>query len=310
MITVFGSLNTDLVVAVPALPKTGETVKGPDYQVFAGGKGGNQALASRRAGADVAMIGAVGHDEFANIATATLVSDGVDISGVQTVDGPTGLAFIAVDAAGRNQIVVASGANARADADTLPDRLGPSATLILQMELPGAEIEKAIHHGRRAEAFVLLNVAPFQPLPREKYAAVDVLILNEGEARALAASLDRDNEPELFCAEMSSDFGIYTVVTRGGEGAVAHDGAALFQVASPKLGAIDTTGAGDAFVGAFAAAIDADREFPRALAEGVAAGSLACTVTGAQPSIPPRTTISSLADELVVSRSARIANDR
>lgn len=300
MITVFGSLNADLVVAVPALPAVGETVKGPDYQVFPGGKGANQALAARRAGADVAMVGAIGSDEFGRIATSLLDEAKIELSGLRIMDAPTGLAFIAVDGAGQNQIVVASGANARVSAAQLTGRLAPGAVLVMQLELPLREVEAAIRHGRDVGARIVLNAAPFQPIDPACLSAIDMVIVNESEARGLAGALGVSGPLDALAEHLAKARSIKVIVTRGGDEVIAHDGDRQLRVVPPRLAVVDTTGAGDAFVGAFAAATDRGADFPRALAEGAAAGSLACMVTGAQPSLPEAAAIAHLADEIIV----------
>ncbi len=298
MIVVFGSVNADLVVAVERLPAPGETVKGPDHQIFPGGKGANQALAAQRAGAGVALVGAVGEDGFADAALALLRAGGIDLTGVKRVDSPTGLALIAVDVKGGNQIVVASGANMAVDAAGLENRLDRQTTLVLQLELPLPQISTAIATGREAGARMVLNAAPYQPISLDDCAALDVLIVNEGEARALAAAYSLPAEPELFAASFAARNAASVVVTLGGNGVAAHDGNRLIRFAAPDVSVVDTTGAGDAFVGAFSAAIDGGRGFRRAVTEGVAAGSLACTVTGAQPGLPFADAIADAADRL------------
>ncbi|MCX2724155.1 ribokinase [Roseibium salinum] len=299
MITVFGSINLDLVVAVPRLPKAGETISGPDHQTFAGGKGANQAVAARRAGATVRMIGAVGRDAFAELALVNMRDAGVDLSGVKALDGTTGLAFIGIDPAGENQIIVASGTNARVEADWLAGGLGPQDLLMLQGETPFAEVERAMDLARQCGASVFWNPAP---VPREDAAAcleaVGTLVVNESEAAELAGRIGMPGEPEAFLDHMATSFRA-VVVTLGASGVVAGKGEDRFRFGSPKIEAVDTTGAGDAFCGALAAALDLRLPFERAVREGVAAGALACTVTGAQSSAPLKADIRRLADQIV-----------
>ena len=167
MIIVFGSITMDIFMSVPHLPRTGETVIAPAYEMSPGGKGANQALAARRAGAHVMMIGAVGKDPFAKIGTALMDDAGVDLSAMAHVDAPTGAAFITVDAKGENAITVASGANAFASAKSLAHvPLGPKGTLLMQREVPEAEQIEAARIARAKGARVLLNVAPeiFTPI--------------------------------------------------------------------------------------------------------------------------------------------------
>lgn len=299
MITVFGSINLDLVVSVPRLPKAGETITGPDHQTFAGGKGANQALAARRAGADVRMVGAVGSDAFAGLALANMREAGVDLSGVRDLDGATGLAFIGIDPAGENQIIVASGANARVSADWLTNVLSAGDTLVLQGETPFGEVEKAVRLATRIGARPFWNPAP---VPRADIggilAAAATLVVNESEAAEVAESLGIAAEPAAFVDALATEERA-VVVTLGAAGVVAGLASERVRLSSPRIEAVDTTGAGDAFCGALACALDCDTPFVRALKEGVAAGALACTVTGAQSSAPAKQEIARLADQIV-----------
>ncbi|HSY88864.1 MAG TPA: PfkB family carbohydrate kinase, partial [Verrucomicrobiae bacterium] len=179
MILVFGSLNVDLVVRVKSLPRPGETVLGPSYDVVAGGKGANQALAAARAGAKTAMVGAVGSDDFATTALAELSAAGVDLTGVARRGPRTGAAFITVDRKGENEIVVASGANLKTRQSQVAEAaLGSGTLVVLQMEVPPAQNWALARRATARGARVLLNVAPAQPLPAEALAAVDWLVAN------------------------------------------------------------------------------------------------------------------------------------
>ncbi|WP_181704652.1 ribokinase [Chthonobacter rhizosphaerae] len=286
MIVVFGSINVDLVTAVPRLPGPGETVKGPGYRTFPGGKGANQALAARRAGASVAMVGAVGDDGFRAEALSLLDAAGVDLSGVAAADAPTGIALIAVDERAENQIVVASGANALADPAGVASRIGAGDWLLLQFEVPDAAVLAAAEAAKRAGARVILNAAPAGPVPTALAALLDVLIVNEHEAAEVAASAGLPDEPKAFAAAWAARTGGACVVTLGAEGAFAASGGETVSVAPPAVTVVDTTAAGDGFVGAFAAALDRGASLADALLDGVAAGSLAVEAAGAQPSLP------------------------
>lgn len=298
MITVFGSINLDLVVAVPRLPTAGETVSGRDHQTFPGGKGANQALAARQAGADVKMIGAVGKDSFADLALASLRQSGVDLSGVRVLPGSTGLALIGIDAAGENQIIVASGTNARVEAAWLEGNLAAGDTLMMQGEVPYSEASDAAQRAGRAGVSVFWNPAPVpQGDLRACLEAASTVVVNESEAAAIGAGLGMDGEPESFAESLATPERAI-IVTLGVGGVVARTGTARYRFRSPKVDAVDTTGAGDAFCGAVAAALDRGAPFERALKEGVAAGALACTVTGAQSSAPVRADIARLADQV------------
>lgn len=298
MITVFGSINLDLVVALPRLPTAGETVSGRDHQTFPGGKGANQALAARRAGAEVRMVGAVGQDSFAALALENLRDSGVDLSGVHTMAGSTGLAFIGVDPAGENQIIVASGTNARVDAGWLENRLSPGGTLMVQGEVPFPEVVRAGRLAREAGTSVFWNPAPVAE--GDLLGCFDVagtVVVNTSEAVTIAERLGIAGDPETFAESLATPMRSI-IVTLGADGVVAHDGTARYRFGSPRVDAVDSTGAGDAFCGAVAAALDQKVPFERALKEGVAAGALACTVTGAQSSAPLRQDIVRLADRI------------
>jgi len=296
MITVFGSLNVDLVTPVERLPGAGETVLGPGYALHPGGKGANQALAARRAGAEVTLVGAVGRDGFAEIALGLLAQDGVDLSHVARVEAPTGAAFIAVDAAGSNQIVVAAGANALARADAVEAlKPGEGDLLLLQREVPEGECLRAARAMRAGGGRVILNLAPAgEPAP-ELLALTDILIVNEHEALILAGSLGwTETEPDAIARRIDGERGIACIVTLGAAGAVGWHGGVRRRLEAPMVEAVDTVAAGDSFVGAFAAALQAGFGFSGALQRGLAAGSLACTVAGAQPSVPYREAIEAL----------------
>ena len=288
MIVVFGSINIDLVTHVEAIARPGETVLGPGYETIPGGKGANQALAARRAGADVAMVGAVGRDGFAQAALALLLADGIDLSCVARVDAPTGAAFISVDAAGQNAITVAAGANRLARAAQLELRgIGPGDTLLLQRETPDDETLAAARFAKARGARVMLNLAPAGPLSRAALADLDVLLMNEHEAAYLGAHLQlSDSSPEGVAAELDRSHGLAAIVTLGAAGAMGWSGGVRYAFAAPKVEVADTTAAGDSFAGAFACALDGGADFAGAMRHGLAAGSLACTRAGAQPSIP------------------------
>lgn len=296
MIVVFGSLNVDLVTPVARLPGVGETVIGPGYAVHPGGKGANQALAARRAGGEVVLVGAVGRDGFAEITLSLLAEDGVDLSRVARVEAPTGAAFIAVDAAGSNQIVVAAGANALARADALAGMaLGEGDILLLQREVPEDECLTAARLMKRAGGRVVLNLAPAGPPADELLGCLDVLVVNEHEALVLAQSLGwPEREPDDIARRCDAERRLACIVTLGGEGVVGWHGGVRRRLAAPVVAVVDTVAAGDSFTGAFAAALSAGYGFSGALQHGLAAGSLACTVAGAQPSVPRRDAIEAL----------------
>ena len=297
MIVVFGSINVDLVTRVTKIPAPGETVLGPSYSVIPGGKGANQALAARRAGAQVSLAGAVGADGFAESALALLRADGVDLSAVATVEAPTGAAFISVDAKGENAIVVAAGANALARASQLAAlSLGKGDILLLQREVPDVEGEAAAHAARARGARVVLNLAPAGAITESWLRALDVLMMNEHEAQAVSDTFQLgERDPVAIARAVDARFGVAAIVTLGAAGAAAWTGGVQHRVAAPRVTVVDTTAAGDAFTGAFAAALERGLALPAAMREGAAAGSLACTLPGAQPSLALRAAITALA---------------
>lgn len=287
MVVVFGSINVDFTARVAALPRRGETITGRDLQVSPGGKGANQALAARRAGADVALAGATGRDAFAETALALLRVDGVDLAHVRAVDAATGVALIHVDAAGDNAITVVPGANALARADQVSDALlARAALLVLQLETPA---DQSLDVARRAGALgkrVMLNAAPAAPLDAAWREVLDVLVVNAVEAQTLAPSFGAPGEPVAFAAFVSGAYDIDVIVTLGGDGACALSRGIAHRVPALGVDVVDTVGAGDAFAGALAAALDRGETLRRALACASAAGALACTRAGAQAALP------------------------
>jgi ribokinase len=276
-LTVIGSINLDLVATAPRLPVAGETVTGATLAHHPGGKGANQALAAARLGLQVALIGRVGADAMADEALALLRAAGVDLSGVLVdAERPTGVALIAVDPAGENQIVVAAGANHGVRVEHLPDRIaGP---LVLQLELPVEVVEAAVV---RAQGFVAVNLAPAAPVSDALLRRADLLIVNESEAAFYGDGLHAG--------------GGRVVVTLGAAGAVMFEqGQAVARAVPPTVQVADATGAGDAFVGAIVTALLEDQTPAAALAFACAAGALAATRAGAQPSLPGRFEVEAL----------------
>jgi ribokinase len=306
MIVVFGSINIDLVVPVERLPSPGETVLGPHYTLVPGGKGANQALAAARAGGQVRMIGRVGRDGFADLALAELKAAGVDLSAVERDALPTGCALIPVDRAGGNLIIVASGANSGTIERQVADELlTPDTLVILQMEIPLAENWRLVERAKRRGARVMLNCAPAAEVPHATLATLDWLAVNESEAELLARSLSLTAaDARAAGAAIAKAVATTVIVTLGGEGAVAFSGADVWNIGTLPITPVDTTAAGDAFVGAFAAAMDSGADLPAALHRASVAGGLACTVAGAQPSLPTKAAIESRLRDLAPARHA------
>ena len=216
-VLVFGSVNADLVFAVPELPAPGRTVLGEAYRALPGGKGANQAVAAARDGARAALAGAVGRDPLADVALSAARVAGVDISRVAATDAPTGCAAICVDPAGRNQIAVAAGANALARAAQVEDAaLGPDVVVVLEMEVPPTETAGLVARARARGARTVLNLAPAGPLPGGALRALDLLVVNEHEAAWLAARLGCGADAAALRAALGG--GPDVAVTRGEAG--------------------------------------------------------------------------------------------
>jgi ribokinase len=298
MITVFGSINVDLVTRVERTPAPGETVHGSDYALIPGGKGANQALAAARAGAGVRLVGAIGDDFLSRVALSELEAAGVDLNHVARRAGATGLAIITVDATGDNAIVLAPGANAHASAAGIPpNAFAASDTLLLQMEVPFAESLAAARMAREAGARTILSLAPYAALPPEDMTAFDMIVVNEHEAADLARHLAiASGTPEETVTALAAKLGRTVIATLGPEGAVAASGPdGIVRVPALKVTPVDTTGAGDTFCGALAAWLDEGASLRTAMARAAVAGSLACTKDGAQPSFPTRAEIQAAA---------------
>ncbi len=259
MITVFGSINVDLVTRVAKSPLPGETVMGSDYQLIPGGKGANQAVAARRAGADVRLVGAIGDDDIARAALTELEPAGVDLESVARRHGTTGIAIITVDDSGENTIVVSPGANASADAAQVPPyAFAAKDTLLLQMEVPFAESMKVAQRASDAGARVVLSVAPFTPLAPTELGPTSIIVVNEHEAADFARyfGLSARGEQAVVTA-LARRLDRTVIATLGPEGAVASGPEGLVKVPALAVTPVDTTGAGDTFAGVLAAYLDA-----------------------------------------------------
>ena len=311
-IIVFGSLNADMVFSVPTLPRPGETILCPSYAVFPGGKGANQAVAAARAGARARMVGRIGRDGFGEILMASLNATGVDTSGVENVDTPTGCAAIVVNDSGENQIAAAAGANLKASADQIRDtELSTLVTVLLQMEVDPEQCWVLAERARNAGARVLLNAAPAGPVPDSVLRMVDFLIVNEIEAVTVAEAVGLSPGDQSDAARLLHDrFGTAVVVTLGGKGAFAVLDDGEWTIESLPIKPVDTTAAGDAFVGNFAFAVGSGMPLQDALRWASVAGGLACLREGAQPSLPTAVEIESRLAELPVARGfSRLEND-
>lgn len=282
-VLVFGSANADLVFPTPTLPAPGHTVLGESWQASPGGKGANQATAAARAGAETAFVGAVGVDSLAEVALAGVMAAGVDLSGVVRSGLATGAAAICVDARGANQISVASGANAAVVATQVEDAaLTPTTVLLLQMEVPVAEMAALVARARARGARVILNLAPPAPLPEAMLRQLDLLIANEHEADWLAGRLGVAPD----AVSLRAALGIDVVVTRGEQGAEAATAEGAHHQPAFQARAVDTTGAGDCWCGTLAAALDGGATLAQAMRRASAAAAIAVGRAGAAAAMP------------------------
>ncbi|MFD7788683.1 ribokinase [Streptomyces nojiriensis] len=285
-IAVLGSTNMDLVAYVPKAPRLGETVTGRAFRTVPGGKGANQAVAAARSGGEVVMIGAVGADEFGVRLRSALTAARVDTAALRTVEGASGTAHITVDDEGGNSIIVIPGANAAVTGLETGDeaRIAAAGSLLLQLELPLSAVLAGARAARAHGVRTVLTPAPAQPLPADLLAATDLLVPNEHEAAALTGLTDPLQAAEALLAEVPE-----VVITLGAAGALyAARGGEPLTVPAPRVRAMDTTAAGDTFVGALAVALGEGRPMPEALRWASAAAALSVQRPGAQDSMPTR----------------------
>lgn len=288
-VLVFGSAIADIVFRMPHLPRAGETVLGEAGAALPGGKGLNQAIAAARDGGQVRFFGCVGRDAHGAMLRETGLAAGVDMAGLRKVSEATGLACVCVDAEGRNQIAVSIGANRQASAAQI-QAIPPGATLLMQMEVPHGENAALISRGRAAGARILLNLAPAAAMPPEALRALDLLILNESEAAWIGAQLGQRGDAQSLHAAL----GVGVAVTEGERGVTAVTGEGVLRLPAHRVEAIDTTGAGDAWCGVLAAALDRGLPLEAAIRRANAAGALACTKAGAGPAMPDAAEIDAL----------------
>lgn len=288
-VAVLGSANMDLVAYAKVAPRLGETVTGESFRTVPGGKGANQAIAAARAGGAVTMIGAVGDDDFGVRLRAALDGSGVDTCRLRTVPGPSGIAQITVDGAGHNAIVVVPGANGTVTALTPEDEaaIGAAGALLLQLELPLPGVLAGARAARERGVRTVLTPAPAQPLPGELLALTDLLVPNEHEAAALSGEGDPRSAARALLDAVPE-----VVVTLGAAGCLhAVRGREVLAVPALEAKAVDTTAAGDTFVGALAVALGEGRPAREALHWATAASALSVEREGASSSMPLRATV-------------------
>jgi ribokinase len=291
-IVVLGSLNMDIVLRVPHAPAAGETLLGHSIAHIPGGKGANQAVSCAREGGHVGMIGCVGNDAHGQALRDALGRDGIDTAALRTSPGePTGTALILVEDGGQNRIVMIPGANAQAeiDAAALRQLLLGAAFLVTQFEIPMDQVARAISVAHEAGCKVLLNPSPVQPIAEPLWPRIDTLVVNEIEAEALCGqAADSPQEAALAGQALRAKGIARVVVTLGARGAVAVDADGARHHPAPKVQAVDTTAAGDTFLGALAVALGEGQSFDEAVRLGIRAAALCIQQPGAQPSIPQR----------------------
>ncbi|WP_314222583.1 ribokinase [Streptomyces zaehneri] len=288
-IVVLGSTNMDLVAYVEKPPQRGETVTGREFRTIPGGKGANQAVAAAHAGGTVSMIGAVGNDAFGTRLRSTLEHSGVNTDHLRTVESPSGTAHIVVDDEGGNAIVVVPGANGTVDHLVPGDEvlISSADVLLLQLEVPLAAVVASARAARAHGVRTILTPAPAQPLPPELLAATDLLVPNEHEAATLTGRTDPREAATALLDSVPE-----VVITLGSSGSLyATRGAQPLTVPAPRVTAVDSTGAGDTFVGALAVALGEGRPVREALAWASAAAALSVQRPGASASMPYRSEI-------------------
>ncbi|MFC4703360.1 ribokinase [Paraburkholderia caffeinitolerans] len=298
---VVGSLNMDLVARAPRLPRPGETLAGSAFAQVAGGKGGNQAVAAARLGARVAMVGCVGADANGELLRAGLLAEGIDCSALDTAPGaPTGVALIVVDDASQNAIVIVAGSNGEVTPASLARHeaaLAAAAVVVCQLETPPDAVHAALAAARRLGKITILNPAPATgPLPAAWLPLIDYLVPNELEAATLTGLPLATPEDAARAAQALRRAGARNVLVTLGEQGVcalladeasdATDVSAPVHWPAPKVAAVDTTAAGDTFIGALAARLAAREAPAQAIQFALRAASISVTRSGAQPSIP------------------------
>ncbi len=301
-VLVFGSLNLDLVTYADKLPAVGETIVGEKLLKFPGGKGLNQAIAARRAGSEVLMVGSIGNDADGDFLFDILKNENIDPKFVTKTTEQTGIAVIEVSKSAENRIIIIAGANSktRFSDDVLTS--SPSVTVSLaQLETPITEVATFIYKSKAAGKITILNPAPIQKLDQQLLQNTDYLIANETEASFLVGSavehLSKD-EAVTIARQLQKNGAKKVIITLGEKGSIYLDQEKELFTPSYKVKAVDTTAAGDAFCGAFATAISENKPVEYALKFATAAGGLAATKAGAVPSLPSQQEILSMITSL------------
>ena len=303
-ILVVGSLNADLVVRAPRFPQPGETISGEDLKIIPGGKGANQSVAAARQGASVAMVGRVGNDSFGPELINNLKQNGVDTSHVQIdAQAASGTATIIVDGNGQNSIVLSPGGNGRVSTEDVNNvSFSDYNLLLLQLEIPVEPVLAAARRAKEHSLQVVLNPAPARALPEELIVLPDFIVPNEGELSLLTNKQVQDVSSAENAAKVLLTEGAQTViVTLGANGALIVNKEVTKHIPSFKVDVVDTTAAGDAFIGGFASALLQDKPLEDAVRYGCACGALAATKFGAQPSLPTKEDVEKFLNQSPVS---------
>jgi ribokinase len=284
-----GSINVDVIARAPSLPAAGETIVGSLVEILPGGKGANQAVAALRMGVPVALVGAIGTDEFAKISKSFLEREGFQTTWISQAEGPTGTALIVVDRLGENSIVIVPGANSFVSPSSIDDvQLASGDVCLLQNEIPEDTNLAVLEAARNVQAITVLNLAPYRPTDPEVLEKVTFLVVNEIEfAKLTNTSPDNLTRPSVtgMLAE-GAGFAANVLVTLGSEGVVARLDGEVTSQSSYSVNVVDTTGAGDAFCGAFGAALALGSNPVQALDIANAAAALSVQIPGAGPSMP------------------------
>ncbi len=290
-IVVLGSLNMDVVLRLARMPERGETVHAQSLSYIPGGKGGNQAVACVRHGAQVALVGCVGRDAHGDVLRDALTADGVDVSNVTVHDGAaTGSAVVMVEADGSNRIAVIPGANALADLPAnFSDVLAQADYLVVQFETPLEVLDRALAMAQHSRCKVVLNPSPVKAVPSQWWPWIDTLVVNEHEAAELSVMPVTDAATAVRAAQYFVGLGVQqVVVTMGSQGVVAVNAAGHSIHPAPKVEVVDTTSAGDTFLGTMVTRLGEGYALAQAVQWGIRAASLCIGRAGAQPSIPER----------------------
>ncbi|MFM0391969.1 ribokinase [Paraburkholderia phytofirmans] len=301
-VLVVGSINTDLVARAPHLPRPGETIGGHEFSQVAGGKGGNQAVAAARIGAQVAMVGCVGKDANGAQRVKDLEAEGIDCSGVEVHPGqPTGVAMVTVSDDGQNTIVVVAGSNGELTPESVARHeaaIKACDVVVCQLETPWDSVHATLALARRLGKITVLNPAPATgPLPAEWLPLVDYLVPNEVEAAILAGlPVESQSGARRAATELQQGGARNVIVTLGAQGAyLLVEGGEGMHFPAPQVQAVDTTAAGDTFIGVFAAQLASRQPLEGAISLAQRAASISVTRAGAQPSIPTRAEVDSAA---------------